>query len=70
MDRDSLSLHLSDILVSLKEVPELASSSNLVFSEHSHSEEGWVLSFLGWLGSSNYDVLSDLFNQWGIPHSG
>lgn len=42
LNRDDLTLDLSDLVLSLHVVPELGLSKNWVSSEHSHSVEGGI----------------------------
>ena len=60
LNRDDLSLHLSDLMLSLHVVPELGLSKNWVFSEHSHSEEWRVRVLLRRKSSADNKELSHL----------
>lgn len=63
LNRDDLSLDLSDFVLSLHVVPELGLGKNWVSSEHSHSVEGGVRVLLSRKSSANNEELSHLHHQ-------
>ena len=60
LNRDDLTLDLSDFVLSLHVVPELGLSKHGVLSENSHSVESRVRCLLRWETSANNKELSHL----------
>ena len=60
LNRDDLTLDLSDLVLSLHVVPELGLSKDWVGGEHSHSVEGGIGLLLSRKASANDEELSDL----------
>ena len=60
LNRDDLTLDLSDLVLSLHVVPELGLCEDWVLCENSHSVESWVWDLLRRKTSANHEELSDL----------
>lgn len=57
---DDLALNSADLVLTLHEVPETGSSTDGVWSEHTHSVELWGGDSLSWESSADNVELSDL----------
>jgi len=65
---DDLTLNLTDLVLSLHEVPELRSGENGVSSENTHSVESGIGNLSGSEGSSDNEELSQLQKKSNIRH--
>lgn len=55
-----LTLNFSNLVLTLHEIPELRSSTNLVAGKDTHSVKLWLWNLFSWQSSSNNVELSDL----------